>query len=118
MEVYSERNMKLDDLLVIAPAFPDRLDQNIAGIFIKQQIKYLKAFLKIYVAPSTIWPDYILGKKQEPYSWDNVQVYYPLIANFPSPMFPPCLKISSMLNPLNLISEIDQKIYLVNLSIF
>ena len=86
--------MKLDDLLVIAPAFPDRLDQNIAGIFIKQQIKYLKEhFLKIYViAPSTIWSNYILGKKQEPYCWDNVQVYYPLIANLPSPYVPAMLK--------------------------
>jgi hypothetical protein len=28
-----------------------------------------------------------------------------------------CMRFTNMLNPLNLISEIDQKIYLVNLSI-
>jgi len=86
--------MRLDNLLVIAPAFPDRLNENITGMFIKEQIKYIKEyFSEVYViSPTTIWSNYIRGKKQEAYGWDNVHVYYPRIVNFPSPYVPTMLK--------------------------
>jgi len=86
--------MKSKKLLVIAPAFPDRFDKDIDGIFIKDQLKYIKKyFSEVYViAPSTIWSNSIFGKKRADYTWDNVHVYYPLIANLPSPYVPSILK--------------------------
>lgn len=85
--------MRFRNLLVIAPAFPDSFDRNIEGIFIKEQIKYIKDnFSQVSViAPCTIWGRGLL-RGNEPYLWGNVRVYYPLIANIPSPYVPTALK--------------------------
>jgi teichuronic acid biosynthesis glycosyltransferase TuaC len=86
--------MKSRNLLVLAPAFPDRLNRNIEGIFVKEQVKYLKEyFAEVYViAPHTIWNKYLLKKHCENYTWDNVHIYYPELVNFPLPYVPDHMK--------------------------
>lgn len=86
--------MKFKRLLVVTPAFPNRSDDHVEGIFIKEQVKYLKDyFLDVHViSPKTIWNKSVFNKNRGDYTWDNVHVYYPLIVNLPSPYVPTILK--------------------------
>ena len=88
--------MRFDDLLVIAPAFPDEGERSIEGIFVKEQVKYLKNYFDSInvIAPTTIWKEHLQKKRFVDYSWDNVHVHYPIIANFPFPYVPQRLKRS------------------------
>jgi len=82
--------MNFRRLLVLAPAFPDQSNQSVEGVFIKEQVNYLKEYFSEInvVAPNTIWRKFLQNKRCEDYSWDNVQVYYPVIANLPVPYLP------------------------------
>jgi len=86
--------MKFKNLLVITTNFPDEFNRRIGGIFVKEQVKYLKNYFEnVYViAPRSIWTEYLLKEHFENYSYDNVHVYYPLCINFPAPYVPKHLK--------------------------
>lgn len=82
------------NLLVLAPVFPDELDERIGGIFVKEQLKHIKDYFDcVYViVPTTIWNEYLVKDHYDDYSWDNVKVYYPMTVNFPFPYVPKYLK--------------------------
>lgn len=86
--------MRFRRLLVLAPAFPDRSNRDSEGVFVKEQVNYLKKyFSEIHViAPNTIWRRHLKKKIYEDYNWDNVKVHYPIIANLPVPYLPDSCK--------------------------
>ena len=86
--------MKFKNLLVLTTGFPDQFNRRISDIFVKEQVNYLKNYFEnVYViAPTSIWTEYLLKEHFENYSYDNVQVYYPLCINFPAPYVPKYLK--------------------------
>lgn len=86
--------MKPRNLLVIAPEFPDESNKRIGGIFVKEQINYIKEhFDNVYVvAPNTIWKRYLAEERFDDYSWSNVHVYYPMMINWPFPYTPKHLR--------------------------
>lgn len=77
--------MKNKNLLVIANNFPDKYDKNSGGIFVKEQIKYLKKnFKTIYIiSPVAYGIEYLRKTGYENYKFDNVCVYFPKYFNFP-----------------------------------
>ncbi|MEA2015179.1 MAG: glycosyltransferase [Actinomycetota bacterium] len=79
--------MEFKDLLILTPEFPDEYNKRIGGIFVKEQVKYLKDYFEnVYVvSPTSVWREYLLNDHLENYGWDNVQVYHPLYVNFPFP---------------------------------
>jgi glycosyltransferase involved in cell wall biosynthesis len=96
MEVYSERGltMRFKKLLILSPAFPDEMNKSIEGIFVKEQVECIKDYFEevSVISPCTIWNKYLLKKHFDNYSWDNVHVYYPIVANLPQPYIPRPLK--------------------------
>lgn len=79
--------MKFRNLLILTPDFPDEFNKQIGGIFVKEQTNYLKNYFeRVYViSPTSIWREYLFKNHSENYSWDNVQVYYPMYINFQFP---------------------------------
>lgn len=77
--------MKTENLLVICNNFPDKDNAHIGGIFVKEQINYLKKyFKKVYVISSVAYGmDYLRKRHHVDYSYENVHVYYPKYFNFP-----------------------------------
>lgn len=86
--------MRFKKLLVITSAFPDQREKSIEGIFVKEQVNYLKNYFTEVnvIAPFTIWNKYLLNKCYENYDWENVHVYYPVVANLPILFLPEQLK--------------------------
>lgn len=73
------------NLLVICNNFPDRENLYIGGIFIKEQVKYLRFFFdNIYViSPAPYGIEYTRKIKQEDYIFQNIHVYFLKYLNFP-----------------------------------
>lgn len=73
------------NLLVISSTFPNNDDAYIGGIFVKEQIKYLKNYFEnIYVvSPAPFGIGHLRKTKHENYEFDNVKVYFPKYINFP-----------------------------------
>ena len=86
--------MEFRNLLILTPDFPDEVDKRITGIFVKEQVNYLKNYFeRVHViSPISIWRKYLLKRHSEDYKWDNVQVYHPLYVNFPFPYVEKYLK--------------------------
>ncbi len=86
--------MRFKKLLILTPAFPDEMTKSIDGIFVKEQVGYIKDYFEevSVISPCTIWNTYLLKKHYDDYSWDNVHVYYPIVANLPQPYVPQQLK--------------------------
>ena len=79
--------MPFTPFLILTPEFPDEFNKQIGGIFVKEQTNYLKNYFeRVYViSPTSIWRKYLFKDHSINYSWDNVQVYYPIYINFPFP---------------------------------
>lgn len=62
--------MKFRRLLILAPAFPDKLNRDSEGVFVKEQVNCLKKyFSEIHViAPNTIWRKHLKKKIYEDYN--------------------------------------------------
>lgn len=77
--------MKFKNLLVICNNFPDKNNTYIGGIFVKEQINYLKKYFEeVYViSPVAYGVGYLRNINQGEYSFDNVHVYFPKYFNFP-----------------------------------
>lgn len=77
--------MKSKNLLVVCNNFPDKEDTYVGGIFIKDQIKYLKDYFEnVYVISPVAYGVGCLRKvKQEDYEFGNVRVYFPRYFNLP-----------------------------------
>lgn len=86
--------MKFKDLLILTPEFPDKSNKRIGGIFVKEQVNYLKNYFEnVYViSPTSVWREYLFKCHSENYSWDKVRVYHPLYVNFPFPYIGKYLK--------------------------
>ena len=86
--------MKFKDLLILTPEFPDESNKRIGGIFVKEQVNYLKNYFEnVYViSPTSVWREYLFKGHSENYSWDKVRVYHPLYVNFPFPYIGKYLK--------------------------
>ncbi|WP_026068736.1 glycosyltransferase family 4 protein [Methanomassiliicoccus luminyensis] len=76
----SERN-----LLIISNDFPNQDNSYIGGIFVKEQVKYLKHhFDKVYVvSPVAHGMERLRNTKHDDYQFDDVQVFFPRYINNP-----------------------------------
>lgn len=82
--------MRFKKLLILSPAFPDEMNNSIDGIFVKEQVGCIKDYFEEVhvIAPNTIWRKYLQKRYFENYSWDNVHVYYPTVANLLNLIYP------------------------------
>lgn len=73
------------NLLVIADAFPDRDENYLGGIFIKEQLKCLRRhFDRVFVIAATpLGIGRLRHVRFSDYHYDNVQVFFPVYVNFP-----------------------------------
>lgn len=73
------------NLLVISNNFPNEDSTYTKGIFIKEQLNYLKdCFNNVYViSPVAYGIERLRRNKYENYSFDNVKIYFPKYLNFP-----------------------------------
>ena len=73
------------NLLVICNTFPNQENTHIGGIFVKEQIKYLKnTFDNVYVfSPVAYGMEYLRKNKFSDYQFDNVRVFFPKYINHP-----------------------------------
>ena len=67
------------NLLVITDGYPDENNSYTGGIFVKEQIKYLKEYFKeIYtIAPMPLGVNIKLRRKLQNYKYNNVKVFFP-----------------------------------------
>lgn len=86
--------MKFKKLLIITSAFPDQLDTDIGGIFVKEQAEYLKDYFdEIHVISLYSIRRSLLKKPHYAnYSWDNIHVYYIPMVGLPQSCVPNILK--------------------------
>jgi len=77
--------MQEHNLLVLCHNFPTRDNSYVRGIFIKDQINYLKKYFdNIYVVtPIEYGMEYRRKCRYEDYSFDNVRVFFKKYMNFP-----------------------------------
>lgn len=77
--------MKLKNLLVLCNTFPDENNTFVGGIFVKEQIKYLKNYFEnVYViSPVAYGMEYLRKVHLEKYTFDNFHVYFPKYFNLP-----------------------------------
>lgn len=82
---YGNDIMKSKNLLIICNSFPDKKDKYVGGIFVKEQVKFLKnSFDNVYIiSPVAYGVESVRKTRHEDYSYDNVQVYFPKYFNFP-----------------------------------
>ncbi|SFM56302.1 glycosyltransferase [Methanolobus profundi] len=86
--------MSSNNLLVITNNYPNEDDSYVGGIFVKEQINYLKHYFKnIYViSPVAYGIDKFRKTTYKNYKYDNVEVFYPKYFNIP--LFYFCFKDS------------------------
>jgi glycosyltransferase involved in cell wall biosynthesis len=77
--------MKTKNLLILCNSFPDKENKYVGGIFVKEQVRYLKNYFEnVYViSPATYGIEYLRKTHHMDYEFDNVQVYFPRYTNFP-----------------------------------
>jgi len=77
--------MRSNNLLVIANNFPNEDNSYVAGIFVKEQIKYLKNYFQtIYViSPVAYGLEKLRKTTYSDYQYDNVKVFFPKYFNVP-----------------------------------
>jgi len=77
--------MSSKSLLVITNLFPDKEDNYVGGIFVKEQLQYLKdSFENIYVvSPTPYGAGFLRGTKHEDYQFDNIRAFFPRYFNVP-----------------------------------
>jgi glycosyltransferase involved in cell wall biosynthesis len=77
--------MKSKNLLVISNSFPDKENNYVTEIFVKEQLNYLKNYFKnVYViSPNAYGFEYLRKTTHRDYKFDNVHVFFPKYFNFP-----------------------------------
>lgn len=77
------------NLLVITNSYPDKSNEYIGNIFVKEQVEYLKQYFnRIYViSPVAYGVEYIRGTHHEDYSYENADVFFPKYINIPTGYF-------------------------------
>lgn len=77
--------MPENNLLVISNSFPNRDNTFIGGVFVKEQIKYLRCYFdNVYVVSPVAYGMERLRKTElYDYQFDNVQVFFPKYINNP-----------------------------------
>jgi glycosyltransferase involved in cell wall biosynthesis len=77
--------MKFKNLLVISNSYPDKENKYVGGIFVKEQVNYLKKYFEnVYViSPAAFGFEYLRKTTQKNYKIDNVYTYFPKYFNFP-----------------------------------
>jgi teichuronic acid biosynthesis glycosyltransferase TuaC len=95
----SETKSNLSDmtLLVITPDYPDRNNNYIGSIFVKNQLDSLKGyFRKIIVIAPVFYSGGLLPNDRtcQNYHYDNIDVYYPRCLFFPRRVVVPLIKNS------------------------
>lgn len=77
--------MKTKNLLIISNDFPDKRNEYIKNIFVKEQLKYLKDYFEnVYViCPVAYGMDNLRKVRHEDYIFDNVHVFFPKYFNIP-----------------------------------
>ncbi|HEC91982.1 MAG TPA: glycosyltransferase family 4 protein [Candidatus Atribacteria bacterium] len=78
--------MKFKNLLIISNRFPDKKDMFIGGIFVKEQLNYIRKYFKEVTVISPVPRS--LGLKEDDkycrdYSYENVKVYFPRFSHLP-----------------------------------
>lgn len=74
-----------NNLMVICNNYPDKDNLYIGGIFVKEQIKYLKKYFNnVYViCPVAYGIERLRKTTYQNYQYDNVKIYFPKYLNFP-----------------------------------
>jgi glycosyltransferase involved in cell wall biosynthesis len=77
--------MKFKNLLIISNNFPDKMNEYIGDIFVKEQLDYLKYYFdNVYVIiPVPFGIEYLRKTTHKNYKYDNVNVYFPKYFNYP-----------------------------------
>jgi len=75
-----EGKFKDKRLLVISSSFPDKTNNFYGGIFVKEQLKYLKDYFKKVIVISPVpqtFDIFEMDKWCKNYGFDNIEVYFP-----------------------------------------
>ena len=77
--------MRFGKLMVLCGSFPDSAGTFFGGIFIKEQIQYLKDYFESIhvVSPTPIGIERLRRTRHEDYQYDNVHVHFPKYLNMP-----------------------------------
>jgi len=77
--------MPEQNLFVISNSFPNEDNTFVGGIFVKEQIKYLRRYFdNVYVvSPVAFGMEYLRKTKHFDYQFDNVRVFFPKYVNNP-----------------------------------
>jgi glycosyltransferase involved in cell wall biosynthesis len=77
--------MKMKNLLIISNDFPDKDNNYIRNIFVKEQIRFIKNYFdNVYViSPLAYGMDRLRNSVYNNYEFDNVKVFFPKYFNFP-----------------------------------
>lgn len=77
--------MNYKNLLIVCNRYPDMENKYIGGIFINEQINYLKKWFKeIYViSPAIYGIEYFRKTHHKDYEFDNVRILFPKYVNLP-----------------------------------
>jgi len=99
------------NLLIITNAYPDKENNIYGGIFVKEQVAYLKNyFKKVYV----ISPQpFGTNRNLRNYSYDNVDVYFPRFLHLPLNIFRRKLGDNFLKSALRIIKQKDIKFDLI-----
>lgn len=78
-------SMSESNLLVISNNFPNQDNSFVGGIFVKEQIRYIKNYFdNIYIiSPVAYGMNYLRKTKHDDYQFDNVRVFFPKYVNNP-----------------------------------
>lgn len=82
--------LKNKTLLIISSGFPDRMNSFYRGIFVKEQLKYIKNYFKEVVVIVPIVRSFGVKKEDRlcrDYKFDNVKVYFPRFWHAPISYF-------------------------------
>ncbi|HII67649.1 MAG TPA: glycosyltransferase family 4 protein [Thermococcaceae archaeon] len=72
-------------LLIITNSYPDTENRHYGGIFVKEQVRYLKDYFEnVYVISPQPWGP---NRNLRDYEYDNVRVYYPRFFHAPVEFF-------------------------------
>lgn len=77
--------MTESNLLVISNNFPNQDDSFVGGIFVKEQIEYIKNYFDIVyvISPVAYGMERLRNTTHKNYQYDNVKVYFPKYINNP-----------------------------------
>ena len=104
--------LKNSTLLILTNSYPDKENTTYGGIFVKEQVAYLKDYFKeIYViSPQPLG----INRNLQDYKYDNVNVYFPRFLHLPLNIFRRKLGDNFFKSALNVIRRKNIKFDLIH----